>query len=413
MNKWLAISAAVGGMAAAGAAWQAVEGRRDRRRFPPPGELFTLPDGRRLHAIGRDGPRVSELTVRSLADPAPGGGARSGAAAPTVVFEAALAASSIGWEQVLSGVAADAPVFAYDRAGMGWSDAPPRGAGGPRTGREMVEDLRTLLAVAEVPRPIILVGHSYGGLLARLYTALYPREVAGLVLVDAAAPEQWTEISAQDRLRLKVGRHLAGRGVWAARLGVARLVMELALARRAGGASGPGAGAPELTKSADGADVRGAAAARGAVAGAEPRRTARPAPETAARAVVTAVTFGILGPSDRGLLTPVAQLSPAMRQTLARLWIQPKFYAGIREQLAALPGLAAEVQARERPLAIPVGVLSASQPSPQRMAEQERAVKLSPLGWHVVAPSCGHWVQLDQPECVIAAVRRVVAQARA
>ena len=192
-------------------------------------------------------------------------------------------------------------------------------------------------------------------------------------------------------MRLKVGRHLAGRGVWAARLGVARLVMELALARRAGDASGPGADASARTT--DGADAREAAAARGAVAGAEPRRAARPAPETAARAVVTAVTFGILGPSDRGLLTPVAQLSPAMRQTLARLWIQPKFYAGIREQLAALPGLAAEVQARERPLAIPVGVLSASQPSPQRMAEQERAVKLSPLGWHVVAPSCGHWVQ--------------------
>lgn len=412
MKKWLAISAAAGGMAAAGAAWQAVEARQDRRRFPPPGELFTLPDGRRLHAIGRAGPRVAELTVQALGDPAPGATAGSGAAAPTVVFEAALAASSIGWERVLSGVAADAPVFAYDRAGMGWSDAPPRGAGGPRTGREMVEDLRALLAVVGVPRPIILVGHSYGGLLARLYTALYPREVAGLVLVDAAAPEQWTAISPQDRLRLKVGRHLAGRGVWAARLGVARLVMELALARRAGGAAGPGAGAPEAVAGADGADSTGLAAG-GQAAGSGPRRAFRPVPETAARAVVTAVTFGILGPSDRGLLTPVAHLSPALRQTLARLWIQPKFYAGIREQLAALPGLAAEVQARERPLAIPLGVISASEPSAQRMAEQERAARLSPLGWHVVAPPCGHWVQLDQPECVIAAVRRVVAEARA
>ncbi|MGH9526335.1 MAG: alpha/beta fold hydrolase, partial [Terriglobales bacterium] len=112
-----------------------------------------------------------------------------------------------------------------------------------------------------------------------------------------------------------------------------------------------------------------------------------------------------------GLLTPVAHLSPELRQAVARLWIQPKFYAAIAEQIAALPELAAEVLAQERPLQIPVGVISASEPSPERIAEQEAAARLSPRGWHVVAPPCGHWVQLDQPEYVIAAIRRVAESA--
>ncbi len=349
MKKLWAMAAAVGGVAAAGAAWQTVATREEERRYPPPGEMVRLSHGRRLH-------------LRRW--PGPAGGTR-----PVVVFEAALGASSLGWERVLPAVAEFAPVLAYDRAGLGWSDAPPRGH---RSGRAMVEDLRELLAAVQVAEPVILAGHSYGGLLARLYAALYPEEIAGLVLVDAAAPEQWTEISARDQVRLKVGRHLARRGVWAARLGIARLVKELATAKRESGAK---------------------------------------APEAAARAVVTAVTLGILGPSDRGLLTPVAHLSPELRQAVARLWIQPKFYAAIAEQIAALPELAAEVLAQERPLQIPVGVISASEPSPERIAEQEAAARLSPRGWHVVAPPCGHWVQLDQPEYVIAAIRRVAESA--
>lgn len=346
------MAAAVGGVAAAGAAWQTVAAREDLRRFPPPGEIIRLANGQRLH-------------LRRLPGPA-------GAAVPPVVFEAALGASSLGWMPILPAVAEFAPVLAYDRAGLGWSDAPP--AGPHRSGRAMVEDLHELLALAGAPRPVILAGHSYGGLLARLYAAIYPEDIAGLVLVDAAAPQQWTHVSPHDQVRLKVGRHLARRGVWAARLGIARLVKELATARRQPGAS-------------------------------------HKAPEAAARAVVTAVTLGILGPSDRGLLTPVANLSPEIRQALARLWIQPKFYAAIAEQIEALPALAADVAKLERPLPVPVGVISASEPKPERIAEQEAAARLSPQGWHIVAPPCGHWIQLDQPACVIAAIRRVLAAA--
>lgn len=55
----------------------------------------------------------------------------------------------------------------------------------PRTARDAVSDLHALLRVARIPGPYLLVGHSTGGLLVRLYTGTYPREVVGLVLVDA------------------------------------------------------------------------------------------------------------------------------------------------------------------------------------------------------------------------------------
>jgi pimeloyl-ACP methyl ester carboxylesterase len=57
----------------------------------------------------------------------------------------------------------------------------------PRTAADAVSDLHTLLRVAKVPAPYVFVSHSLGGLIDRLYAATYPRQVAGMVLVDALA----------------------------------------------------------------------------------------------------------------------------------------------------------------------------------------------------------------------------------
>ncbi len=102
---------------------------------------------------------------------------------PIVVLEAGAGDFSVEWSLVQPGVARFARVCSYDRAGDGWSDLGPHS----RTFRQIVYELHTLLDKAGVKPPLVLVGHSYGGWLVRLYAATYPAEVTGMVLVDAGA----------------------------------------------------------------------------------------------------------------------------------------------------------------------------------------------------------------------------------
>jgi len=111
---------------------------------------------------------------------------RQGVGAPAVVMEAAIWDIALTWALVQPEVAAFTHAVTYDRAGLGQSDASPR----PRTGDVLVDELRALLHAAGVPAPYVLVGHSFSGLLVRLFAYHYPREVAGLVLIDPAHEDQ-------------------------------------------------------------------------------------------------------------------------------------------------------------------------------------------------------------------------------
>jgi pimeloyl-ACP methyl ester carboxylesterase len=142
-------------------------------------------------------------------------------AGPPVVFEAGIAASSVGWALVQTRVAEFTRTVSYDRTGLGWS-GPVRK---PRTLEQSIADLRALLAAAGVAGPYILVGHSYGGLLVRAYAALNPQEVAGLILVDPVAVGEWTQPSEEALRRLRRGVRLARRGAWLARVGVVRFAL--------------------------------------------------------------------------------------------------------------------------------------------------------------------------------------------
>jgi pimeloyl-ACP methyl ester carboxylesterase len=104
----------------------------------------------------------------------------AGSGEPTVVLEAGFGADTHSWQDVLPGVGRGTRVCAYDRAGSGNSVAPP----GVRDARDEIADLRRLLARAHVQPPYVLVGHSYGGVLARVFAHRYPSETAGLVLVE-------------------------------------------------------------------------------------------------------------------------------------------------------------------------------------------------------------------------------------
>lgn len=80
---------------------------------------------------------------------------------------------------------------AYDRAGMGYSEAGPA----PRDGDAVVKDLKALMAASGEPGPYVLMGHSMAGLYLRQFAASNPDQVVGLVLLDAVTPELLAERS--------------------------------------------------------------------------------------------------------------------------------------------------------------------------------------------------------------------------
>jgi pimeloyl-ACP methyl ester carboxylesterase len=103
------------------------------------------------------------------------------AGSPTVVLEGGLGSIAILWNQVQNSLPRNVRVCSYDRAGYGWSEASPS----PRTAQQIVFELHRLLQNANEQPPYLLVGHSFGGIIIRLYASLYPSEVSGIVLVDA------------------------------------------------------------------------------------------------------------------------------------------------------------------------------------------------------------------------------------
>ncbi len=100
---------------------------------------------------------------------------------------------STAWGFVQPEVAKTTRVCTYDRAGTGWSDAGPL----PRDATRFAEELHTLLQAAHVPGPYVLAGHSLGGLPVRVFAGRYPSEVAGVVLIDAMTPQQFTQPPAE------------------------------------------------------------------------------------------------------------------------------------------------------------------------------------------------------------------------
>lgn len=105
----------------------------------------------------------------------------TGNTGPTVVLIAGAGDFSFDWGLVQPDVARFARVCSYDRAGFAWSDPGPT----PNTMRQEAYELHTLLRAAVIKGPYVLVGHSIGGLIARVYAEQYPKEISGMVLVDA------------------------------------------------------------------------------------------------------------------------------------------------------------------------------------------------------------------------------------
>ncbi len=145
--------------------YQKVATTFDDFRYPPIGTLVDI-GGYRLH-------------IHS-----------SGKGGPTVVLDAGLSGTSIGWTLVQKEASTFTRVCSFDRAGYAWSDGSPL----KRTSLNMAEELHTLLHKANIPGPYILVGHSFGGCNALMFAHLYPEETVGIILVDAVHEDMLKEL---------------------------------------------------------------------------------------------------------------------------------------------------------------------------------------------------------------------------
>jgi pimeloyl-ACP methyl ester carboxylesterase len=126
-------------------------------RYPPPGTMLEL-QGYSLH-------------VRC-----------EGQGPVTILLEAGLNNFSLQWSRLQYLLSRDTRTCCYDRAGLGWSDPSLR----PPTIENSVTDLHAVVRGLGGQAPLILVGHSYGSLLVRLYAQRYPQNIKAIILLDPA-----------------------------------------------------------------------------------------------------------------------------------------------------------------------------------------------------------------------------------
>ncbi len=315
--------------------YQVIGVRRDAIRFPPPGRMVQA-GAQRLH--------VHEM----------------GQGSPTVVLEAGISATCVNWTRVQAGIAEFTHVLSYDRAGLGWSDT----ARSPRTAAQIVEELREMLHAAGVPTPFIFVGHSFGFLVARLYAATYPAEIAGIVLVDPLRLEEWHPLTDERRRMLQGGAFLSRWGALLARFGVVRFT----LARLAGGS--------------------------------------RALPRFIGRATSSGAGLATM----ERLVGEVRKMPKELWPAIASHWSVPKSFASMGDHLARLPESVACVIDSEPLQGVPVTMLAGAQSRTKWTAED--IARVSTDTTYIVAENSGHWIQLDEPELVIDAVRAMVTRVK-
>jgi pimeloyl-ACP methyl ester carboxylesterase len=304
-------------------------------RYPPPGRLVDL-GTHRLHLLS------------------------VGEGAPTVVFDAALGASSLSWTLVQPAVGRLTRTCAYDRAGFGWSEPGPM----PRRVDRLAEELHELLHRGSEPGPFVLVGHSFGGLVVRVFRARYPDEVVGVVLIEPASPEEWATPGEAQRALVRRGVRLCQYGATAVRWGIARVV----------------AGSVRLG-------------------------TLGPA-----RLVARLASRWELRPEDEHITAPAWKLPPEARRVLGQVWTRPGFFEALGSQIATISESAKYVLAIESDSwgDLPLLVITAEDADSRRFRADSALTRLSTRSHHVRVTGSGHWVMLDAPAAVSEAITAFV-----
>jgi pimeloyl-ACP methyl ester carboxylesterase len=282
-----------------------------------------------------------------------------GSGSPVVLFESGIAASSLSWARVQPKIATFTRACAYDRAGLAWSD----GASCPRTFDRIVDELSTVLGHIAPEDRYLLAGHSFGSFIVRGYAVRHPERVAGMVLVDPAI--EWLAVTPERARMLWGGRQLSRIGAALAHLGVVRACLAL------------------LT---------------GGVPGA-PRRFVRIFGPTAARTL-------------ERLVGEVRKLPPDLHPVVQALWCQPKCFHAMADYLAALERSGPSIAALSPPRGIPVVVISSGNQPAKQLAAHRMLAEASDRGRHLIAARSAHWVQFDEPELIVAALKDLVESQR-
>jgi len=287
-----------------------------------------------------------------------GGGRRMnlqciGRGSPTVVFDQGWGGTILDWAKVQKAVSGLTRACFYDRAGEGWSDPSGRAA----TVLNVTDDLHALLRRAGVRGPIVLVGHSLGGLYATAYADRFAAQVGGLVLVEPAFAGQ--DDDPKDPAEQKLEDDLAKR-------------QKDALAACA------------------------AAARLGELSPADPHHCFDPKPP------FTPAEIGYLLPAYVKPLRWEAMASELGRGDeefrLARPWGDKPVVVLTRDQFPAAPGQSEAARAAGEAL--------------WRHGHDQLAARTS-RGRSVTVRGAGHYIQQDQPQAVIDAIREVVDEVRA
>jgi pimeloyl-ACP methyl ester carboxylesterase len=269
----------------------------------------------------------------------------TGDGGPTVIFVSGRTAPGYVWTPTQRGVSAFARSCWYDRAGLGWSDPGPDPAWGDAAAR----DLHHLVQNAGLEPPFVLVGHSFGGYVIRLYHQAYPDETSGMVFVDTALEDAGTIRGMPNRKRPPIPRAvIRGMSIVLGRLGLMRFL-----------ASDPGP--PPKHWRADEWDIRA--------------RLGR----------------------QRKVLLADAQVGPERATAdLVRS-------AGGIEDMPLIVLTQGNVSSAGSAAA---GVLQGWTDLQRRFSERSRR------GRQVLVPNSGHDIPVDAPEAVIAAVREIVTMVR-
>jgi pimeloyl-ACP methyl ester carboxylesterase len=287
-----------------------------------------------------------------------------GSGAPTVVLSAGAGDYSFDWEPVMEGLRGEVRVCAYDRAGCAWSSMGPV----PRTMAQEAFEVHAALRRGGIAGPYVFVGHSAGGLVARVFAHDYPDDVAGLVLVDPTHED--TKLMYQGQI-----------------VRVRDSARPVAVPRPTTYAASP-PHAPTAQELRDFEEMRTFLGAP---------RIEPPFDRLSARAQAWRLwALGSMRPLPRDEFWP-EELDAMARRRRA-------------DELGGIPVAVVLPAARPLPADAPA---EAREMAAEKQAQKEGLAGLSRNAFLVRADSSGHHVHLEQPEVVIAAVRRVVEAARA